>query len=42
MQKQLHKFTGESLHMLLSEKCPNVEFFVVRIQENTDQKNLRI
>ena len=42
MQKQLHKFTGESLHMLLNEKCPNVEFFVVRIQENTDQKNLRI
>ena len=24
------------------EKCPNTEFFLVRIQENTDQKKLRI
>ena len=23
----------------LPEKCPNTEFFVVRIQENTDEKN---
>ena len=23
----------------LAEKCPNTEFFVVRIQENTDEKN---
>ena len=24
------------------KKCPNTEFFLVRIQENTDQKKLRI
>ena len=34
--------------MTLREKCPNTEFFLVpiflyyRIQENTDQKNLRM
>ena len=27
---------------VLSEKCPNTEFFLVRIQENEDQKKLRI
>ena len=26
----------------LRENCPNTEFFLVRIQENTDQKKLRI
>ena len=26
----------------LREKCPNTELFLVRIQENTDQKKLRI
>ena len=26
----------------LREKCPNTEFFLVRIRENTDQKKLRI
>ena len=26
----------------LREKCPNTEFFLVRIQENTEQKKLRI
>ena len=37
------------LMISLREKCPNTEFFLVltflysvRIQENTDQKNLRI
>ena len=30
------------LYMPLREKCPNTEFFLVRIQENTDQKKLRI
>ena len=25
----------------LREKCPNAEFFLVRIQENTDQKKPR-
>ena len=25
----------------LREKCPNTELFLVRIQENTDQKQLR-
>ena len=27
---------------LLRKKCPNTEFFLVRIKENTDQKKLRI
>ena len=26
----------------LREKCPNTEFFLVQIQENKDQKKLRI
>ena len=26
----------------LREKCPSTEFFLVQIQENTDQKKLRI
>ena len=37
------------LYLLLSENCPNTEFFLTRIflysvpiQENTDQKKLRI
>ena len=28
--------------MSLREKCPNTEFFLVRIRQNTDQKKLRI
>ena len=32
----------KKLNPLLREKCPNTEFFLVRIQENTDQKKLRI
>ena len=36
MQKKLHKFTGDSLHLSLREKCPNAE--LVRIQENRDKK----
>ena len=28
--------------LALGEKCPNTKFFLVRIQENTDQKKLRI
>ena len=28
--------------LALREKCPNTEFFLVRMQENTDQKKLRI
>ena len=31
-----------SLADALHEECPNTEFFVVRIQENTDQQKLRI
>ena len=29
-------------HFTLRKKCSNTEFFLVRIQENTDQKKLRI
>ena len=25
----------------MREKCPNTEFFLVRIRENTDQKNIK-
>ena len=28
--------------LLLREKCPNTEFFLVRMRENMDQKKLRI
>ena len=31
-----------SMKMQLREKCPNTEFFLVRIQEKADQKKLRI
>ena len=30
---------ASSLRFPLREKCPNTEFFLLRIQENTDQKN---
>ena len=30
------------MKMQLREKCPNTEFFMVRIQEKADQKKLRI
>ena len=26
----------------LREKCPNMEFFLIQMRENTDQKKLRI
>ena len=29
-------------HLALRQKCRNTEFFLVRIQENTDQKKLGI
>ena len=30
------------IELTLREKCPSTEFFLVRIQENTDQKKPRI
>ena len=32
-------FIRHTVRLTLREKCPNTEFFLVRIQENTDQKN---
>ena len=43
-EKLNHKYIC-SFHLVnrsLHEKCPNTEFFLVRIQENTDQKKLRV
>ena len=31
-----------SRFLALRKKCPNTEFFLIRIQENTDKKKLRI
>ena len=36
------KIYTSGVTITLREKCPNTEFFLVRIQENTDQKKLRI
>ena len=36
------KIIKKSLLIPLCEKCPNTEFFVVRIRKNMDQKKLRI
>ena len=33
---------SHSLSDTLCEKCTNTEFFLVRIEENTDQKKLHI
>ena len=33
------KIYTSGVTITLREKCPNTEFFLVRIQENTDQKN---
>ena len=32
----------KAVNNTLRGKCPNTEFFLVRIQENTDHKKLRI
>ena len=34
--------TNRKMTISLREKCPNTEFFLVRIKENTDQEKLRI
>ena len=35
-------YLGYVSKVTLREKCPHTEFFLVRIQENTGQKKLRI
>ena len=46
LEKELNFFLKTSQYSPLREKCPNTKFFCgpysVRMQENTDQKKLRI
>ena len=36
------QFLSSCSKVALHEKCPNTEFFLVQMQENTDQKKLHI
>ena len=40
--RQLVHLDSDDNNLLLRENCLNTEFFLVQIQENTDQKKLRI
>ena len=37
-RNEINFFIDDPLIISLREKCPNTDFFLVRIQENTDQK----